>query len=56
LNDAEETAPAVSNEVLALIEAGKPREALRRHQEETGAGMADAMAALTEAAKRMRGA
>ena len=47
-------APAVSDDVRALIEAGKPREAVRRYQEETGASMGEAMAALTEAARRMR--
>jgi hypothetical protein len=49
-------APAVSYEVRSLIEAGKPREALRRYQEETGLDMAQAMAALTQAAKELRGA
>lgn len=49
------TAPAVSDEVRQLIAAGKPHEALKRYQEETGAEMAAAMAALGEAAKEMRG-
>jgi hypothetical protein len=47
-------APSVSDEVKALIESGKPREAVRRYQEETGASMGEAMAALAEAARRMR--
>ena len=47
-------APAVSAEVRGLIEAGKPREAVRRYQEETGVDMAEAMAALAAEAKRMR--
>ena len=47
-------APAVSEEVRALIESGKPREAVRRYQEETGASMGEAMAALAKAARRMR--
>ncbi len=49
------TAPAVSDEVRRLIAEGKPREALKRYQEETGADMAAALAALGEAAKAMRG-
>ena len=48
-------APAVSPEVRALIEAGKPREAVKRYQEETGADMGAAMAALGQAAKELRG-
>ncbi len=48
--------PAASEEVRALIEAGKPREALRRYQDETGADMAQAMAALTRATRELRDA
>ena len=47
-------APAVSDRVRALIEQGKPREAVKRYQEETGADMGEAMATLGQAAKRMR--
>jgi hypothetical protein len=48
-------APGVSDEVKALIQAGKPREAVKRYQEETGADMGEAMAALGQAAKELRG-
>jgi hypothetical protein len=47
-------APAVSDAVLALIQEGKPREAVKRHQEETGADMGEAMAVLGQAARRLR--
>ena len=49
-------APAVSDEVKALIESGRPREAVRLHQQQTGASMGEAMASLAEAARRMRDA
>ena len=53
--EAASQAPEVSEEVRGLIVEGKPREAVKRYQEETGADMAAAMAALSEAAKEMRG-
>ena len=56
MTEAEEPPPTppVSDEVRGLISDGKPREALRRHQKETGADMVDAMAQLAEAAKQLR--
>ncbi len=48
------TAPAVPDEARRLIAEGKPRKALERYQEETGAEMAAALAALGEAARAMR--
>jgi hypothetical protein len=47
-------APAVSERVRSLIQAGKPREAVKRYQEETGADMGEAMAALGQAARELR--
>jgi hypothetical protein len=44
-------APPVSDEVRALLAAGDHKGALKRYQEETGAGLAEAAAALGEAAK-----
>ncbi len=60
MSDAEEIggeprdSPAVSEEVRTLIQAGRPREALRRYQEETGAEMGEALAALGQAARDIR--
>jgi ribosomal protein L7/L12 len=48
-------APPVSDEVRALLAAGDQKAAVKRYQEETGAGMAEAAAALGEAAKQLRG-
>ena len=48
-------APPVSDEVRALLAAGDQRAAAKRYQQETGAGLAEAAAALGEAAKELRG-
>src|SRR3954454_14121737 len=44
-------APAVSDDVRALIAAGQQRKAAKRYMEETGAGIGEAAAALGEVAK-----
>ncbi len=60
MSEAEDTdgesrdSPAVSEEVQTLIQAGRPREALRRYQEETGAEMGEALTALGQAARDIR--
>ena len=48
-------APAVSEEVRALMAAGEQRRAAKRYMEETGANIGEAAAALGEVAKELRG-
>ena len=48
-------APPVSDEVRALLAAGDQEGAIARYRQETGAGLAEAAAALGEAAKELRG-
>jgi hypothetical protein len=47
-------APPASDEVRALLAAGDQKGAVRRYQQETGAGLAEAAAALGEVAKELR--
>jgi hypothetical protein len=48
-------APAVSEEVRALLAAGEERKAAKRYMQETGAGIGEAAAALGQVAKELRG-
>ena len=48
-------APAVSEEVRALLAAGEERKAAKRYMQETGAGLGEAAAALGQVAKELRG-
>jgi hypothetical protein len=48
-------APPVSEEVRALLAAGDQKGAAKRYMRETGAGLAEAAAALGEAADQLRG-
>ena len=48
-------APAVSDEVRALLAAGENRKAAKRYMQETGADIGETAAALGEVAKQLRG-
>ena len=48
-------APAVSDEVRALMAAGEHKQAAKRYMQETGADIGEAAAALGEVAKELRG-
>jgi hypothetical protein len=48
-------APPVSDEVRLLLEQGETRKAAKLYMQETGAGIAEATAALGELAKDVRG-
>lgn len=48
-------APPVSAEVRLLLEAGEERKAAKLYMKETGAGIGEAVAALGELARELRG-
>lgn len=48
-------APAVSEQVRALLAAGERRQAAELYMKETGASLGESAAALGEAAKELRG-
>ena len=48
-------APAVSDEVQLLLQRGEERKAAKLYMQETGASMGDAVAALGEIARELRG-
>jgi hypothetical protein len=48
-------APPVSDEVRLLIQSGEERKAAKLYMQETGAGIGEAVAALGEVARELRG-
>jgi hypothetical protein len=50
-----EKAPPVSDEVRLLLEQGEERKAAKLYMQETGAGIGEAVAALGEIARELRG-
>ena len=48
-------APEVPDEVRLLLEAGEERRAAKLYMEQTGAGIGEALAALGEVAREVRG-
>jgi hypothetical protein len=48
-------APPVSDEVRLLLESGEERKAAKLYMQETGAGVGEAVAALGELARELRG-
>jgi hypothetical protein len=49
------SAPPVSDEVRALVASGDERKAAKLYMKETGAGIGEAVAALGELARELRG-
>jgi hypothetical protein len=50
-----DNAPPVSDEVRLLLERGEERQAAKLYMQETGAGIGEAVAALGELARELRG-
>ena len=50
-----ENAPPVSDEVRLLLQTGEERKAAKLYMQETGAGVGEAIAALGELARELRG-
>ncbi len=48
-------APPVSDEVRLLLESGEERKAAKLYMQQTGAGVGEAVAALGEMARELRG-
>jgi hypothetical protein len=48
-------APPVSDEVRLLLQSGEERKAAKLYMQETGAGIGEAVAALGELARELRG-